>query len=303
MAESVSIQEVGLRDGLQMVKHTLPTVTKTEWIAAQAAVGFRAIEVTSFVPPALLPQFADAAEVMAAANKTPNLTAAALALNLKGAVNALAAGSPKLTFVLSASEAHNHSNVRCDTDVSLGVFSDVIAHAGDTETQIGVAIATSFGCSLQGDVSEDRVVELAQLLEQAGAREITLADTVGYANPAQVKRLFNRVAQRVKIPLAAHFHDTRAMGLANVVAALDAGVRSFDASLGGLGGCPFAPGASGNIATEDCVYLIESMGFSTGIDLDGLLDLRHQLADWLPDETLSGRLGVAGPARTFQSLN
>jgi hydroxymethylglutaryl-CoA lyase len=146
-------------------------------------------------------------------------------------------------------------------------------------------------------------VELAQLLEQAGAHKITLADTVGYANPGQVKRLFNRVTQLVKIPLAAHFHDTRGMGLANVVAALDAGVRSFDASLGGLGGCPFAPGASGNIATEDCVYLMESMGFSTGIDLDGLLDLRHQLANWLPDETLSGRLGVAGPARTFQSLN
>ncbi|MDG2404158.1 MAG: hydroxymethylglutaryl-CoA lyase [Paracoccaceae bacterium] len=303
MTERVCIQEVGLRDGLQMVKETLPTATKTEWITAQAAIGFKAIEVTSFVPPTLLPQFADAAEVMAAANKTPNLTAAALALNLKGAMNALAVGTPKLTFVLSASEAHNHSNVRCDTDVSLSVFSDVIAHAGATSTEIRAAIATSFGCSLQGDVSEDRVVDLAQLLEQAGAREITLADTVGYANPKQVNRLFSRVAQVVKVPLAAHFHDTRGMGLANVVAALDAGVRNFDASLGGLGGCPFAPGASGNIATEDCVYLIESMGFSTGIDLNGLLDLRLQLTDWLPGELLSGRLGVAGPARTFHSIH
>ena len=218
MTERVTIQEVGLRDGLQLVKDVMPTAKKTSWIAAQSAAGFNAIEVTSFVPPKLLPQFADAAEVMKMANKTPNLTAAALALNLKGAVNALAAGTQKLTFVLSASEAHNHSNVRCTTDASLATFSEVVAHANNRDAAIGVAIATSFGCSLQGEVDEDRVVELAQSLEQAGACEITLADTVGYANPAQVKRLFSRVAARVSVPLTAHFHDTRGMGLANVVA-------------------------------------------------------------------------------------
>ena len=301
MKERVNIQEVGLRDGLQLVKDVMPTAKKTSWIAAQSAAGFNAIEVTSFVPPKLLPQFADAAEVMTMANRTPNLTAAALALNLKGAVNALAAGTQKLTFVLSASEAHNHSNVRCTTDASLATFSDVVAHANNRDAAIGVAIATSFGCSLQGEVDEDRVVKLAQSLEQAGACEITLADTVGYANPAQVKRLFSRVAARVSVPLTAHFHDTRGMGLANVVASLDVGVRNFDASLGGLGGCPFAPGASGNIATEDCVYLLESMGYATGINLEALLDLRRQLADWLPNEPLLGRLDAAGPARTFRA--
>ncbi len=304
MTQSVSVREVGLRDGLQLITTVISTEIKGTWCAAQAAAGFGEIEVTSFVPPSVIPQFSDAPQVLADALKIDGLLATTLVPNLKGAIRAMACGAQKITFVLSASEEHNMANVRCTTDESLAMFAAIIDERrsrGMTDgTQISAAIATSFGCSIQGAVPQKRVVDIAAQLVAAGADEINIADTVGYANPAQVRRLIVDVQSVTgAVPVATHFHDTRGMGLANVTAAADVGIRRFDASLGGLGGCPFAPGASGNIATEDCIYLLESLGLDTGIELPALLDVRAKLEHWLEGETLEGRLLKAGPAKTF----
>jgi len=304
MKDSVFLREVGLRDGLQLVKTQLSTETKLAWISEQSKAGFSEIEVTSFVPPKLLPQFADAEELVVASNNLPNLRASALVLNIKGAIRALECGTKKVTFVLSASEMHNQSNVKCSSDDSLRMFFDILNLVKEKKynVEIAGAIATSFGCSIQGDVSEMRVIDLAGKMVAAGASEIILADTVGYASPKQVKRLFGMLNSIIgERHVAAHFHDTRGMGLANVVAAIDAGVRRFDSALGGLGGCPFAPGASGNIATEDCAYLLENMGFSTNVDFTKLLLLRKKLSSWLPNEKLEGRLDSARPAINFST--
>lgn len=305
MAETVTLREVGLRDGLQLIKDVLPTEIKLEWCRQQAAAGFREIEVTSFVPPSLIPQFADAAEVLAGAKTIPDLRASVLVPNLKGGMRALDHGAEKITFVLSASEEHNLSNVRKSTDASLAEFSELVSERksrGLTDrVELSCAIATAFGCSIQGEVPEARVLEIATQLAEAGADELNVADTVGYGNPLQVRTMFSVLPSHTGgVPIAAHFHDTRAMGLANVVAAAEAGIRRFDASLGGLGGCPFAPGATGNIATEDCVYLLESIGLGTGIDLDALLGVRANLDTWLPAERVEGRLMKAKPAKTYR---
>jgi len=305
MTDQASVREVGLRDGLQLVRTILPSGDKIDWCRRQAAAGFAEIEVTSFVPPSIIPQFADAAETLAGAQRIDGLLASVLVPNLKGAMLALDGGARKITFVLSASEEHNLANVRRTTDQSIEIFRSVVAERADRGLQndvtIAGVIATSFGCSIQGNVPERRVFQVAEHLLEAGADELNIADTVGYANPAQVRRILTGICQSAEpVPVAAHFHDTRGMGLANVTMALETGVRRFDASLGGLGGCPFAPGASGNIATEDCVYLLENLGIDTGIDLDRLLEVRRKLEDWLPGERLEGRLLKSGLARTFQ---
>jgi len=299
VADSVSIREVGLRDGLQLIATRLDTETKLAWIGAEAAVGFAEIEVTSFVPPAVLPQFADAAAVLSGSQAINGLLPSVLVPNFKGGMLAMDAGARKITLVLSVSESHNQANVRCSTEASLAMLETLLternARGGG---QIAVALATSFGCSIEGAISEARVISIAERLARAGVDEINLADTVGYGDPVQVERIFTNVSKAVgAIPLAAHFHDTRGLGLANVMAAFNAGVRRFDAALGGLGGCPFAPGASGNIATEDTVHLFDRLGVATGIDLAALLTVRGQLVDWLPAERLEGRLFKAGPAR------
>ena len=304
MSDQVILREVGLRDGLQLINTMLPTEDKIDWCRRQSACGFREIEVTSFVPPSIIPQFADAAETLAGAHQIEGLLATVLVPNLKGALLALDHGARKITFVLSVSEEHNLANVRRTTDESVDIFRQVIAERDrrgwKRDVCIAAVLATSFGCSIQGHVPESRVLEIAGQLIEAGADELNIADTVGYGNPAQVKRILQEVCRIAgTLPVAAHFHDTRGMGLANVVAALEAGVRRFDASLGGLGGCPFAPGASGNIATEDCFYLLESLGLSTGIACDALLEVRKHLEILLPNEKLEGRLLKAGPSKTF----
>lgn len=302
MPIDVIIREVGPRDGLQLVRKFMNTDTKLEWITQQVRTGFKEIEVTSFVPPKLMPQFSDAEEVIHASNNLPRLTASALAVNLKGGVRALQAGTSVVNFVLSASEAHSQSNARISTEAAIQVCYELIdwQKQNAPNSKIAVAIATSFGCSLQGNVDEYQVSKIAAQLAEAGPAEITLADTVGYANPSQVKRIFKAVAAEVQdVPLVGHFHDTRGLGLANVVAALDSGVQKFDTSLAGLGGCPFAPGASGNIATEDTVNMCETMGLRTGIDLYALMQLRKRFSLWLPDEALEGRMIKAGISSTF----
>jgi hydroxymethylglutaryl-CoA lyase len=304
MRERAGVREVGPRDGIQMVKIILSAEQKLAWCRTQAAAGMRYIEVTSFVPPHVVAQFADAAEVARGALAIPGLEPAVLVPNLKGAQRAFDIGVPKVNYVLSASEAHNLSNVRRTTDESIADFRRIVAERDARglkgKVQLSAGLATSFGCTIQGAVPEARVVEIAGLMAEAGAEEISLADTVGYGNPAQVRRLFGAVARVADgIPLAAHFHDTRGLGIANVTAAVEAGVRRFDASLAGLGGCPFAPGATGNINTEDCVFLLESLGFDTGIDIEKLIAVRAEVEAWLPGERFFGMVARAGLPKTF----
>ena len=280
MRPHATIREVGLRDGLQLVKSFLATERKIAWCREEAAAGLAEVEVTSFVPPSVVPQFADAAEVAQAAVAIDGLAVAALVPNLKGATRGFDAGVGKINVVLSASEAHNLANVRRSTAESVADFGRIIAErkARGLATKVVAGIATTFGCTIQGHVPEAQVLRLVESLAAAGADEIALADTVGYANPAQVKRIFSAVAAIFDKPIYAHFHDTRGLGLANVSAAVDAGITRFDASIGGLGGCPFAPGASGNIDTEDCAFLLESLGFNTALDIDKLVALRARVA-------------------------
>ncbi len=301
MRPHATIREVGLRDGLQLVKSILATERKIAWCREEVAAGLKEVEVTSFVPPSVVPQFADAAEVAQAAVAIDGLAVAALVPNLKGATRGFDAGVGKINVVLSASEAHNLANVRRSTAESVADFGRIIAErkARGLATKVVAGIATTFGCTIQGHVPEAQVLRLVESLAAAGADEIALADTVGYANPAQVRRIFSAVAAVFDKPIYAHFHDTRGLGLANVSAAVDAGITRFDASIGGLGGCPFAPGASGNIDTEDCAFLLESLGFDTGLDIDKLVALRARVAQWLPQERVGGMIAQAGLPKTF----
>ncbi len=305
MSQRAEVREVGLRDGLQLVKTVLSAEQKLEWCRRAATAGVPEIEVTSFVPPKVVPQFVDADAVAMGAVAIGGFTAAALVPNLRGAERAFETGVTKINYVLSASEAHNLANVRRSTQESLDDFFRIVARRDEIargRVSIGAGIATSFGCTISGAVSEKRVVEIAEQLARAGADEIILADTVGYGNPGQVERLVRAVVRAVgDVPVACHFHDTRGLGLANVVAALAAGVRRFDASLGGLGGCPFAPGATGNINTEDCVFLLESLGYDTGIDIDALVKLRESVESWLPGERFSGAIARVGLPKTFRA--
>lgn len=305
MSEQVWVREVGLRDGLQMVKTMLATERKLAWLRGAVAAGVPELEITSFVPPSSIPQFADAAEVAAGARQVSGAVLSALVVNLKGAVRAFDAGFAKVNYVVSASEAHSKANARRTTDEALDEFDRIVdeckARGLRGETTLGCGIATAFGCTIQGEVPEDRVAGVAARLARAGVDEIVVADTVGYGNPGQVRRIFTMVQEAADgRPVAAHFHDTRGLGLANVTAALEVGVRRFDASLAGLGGCPFAPGATGNINTEDCCFLLESLGLRTGIDIEALVTLRKQVESWLPDERVSGGVFRAGLPKTYR---
>ncbi|GAB5096226.1 hydroxymethylglutaryl-CoA lyase [Caballeronia sp. HLA56] len=299
---AVQIREVGLRDGLQMVRTILGAAQKLEWCARMVDAGVTDIEVTSFVPPKIVPQFADAVEVATGALAIEGLHAAALVPNLKGAQRAFDVGLNKVHYVLSASNEHNLKNVRRSTAESVEDFVRIAAARDELGRRVvlGAGVATAFGCTIAGEVDEGIVLGLVETLIEAGAQEITIADTVGYANPAQVYALMRRVMELAgPLPVACHFHDTRGLGLANVMAALDAGVRAFDSSLGGLGGCPFAPNATGNINTEDTVFMLEAQGMTTGIDIDKLLAIRETIAAWLPGEPFTGAIARAGLPKTF----
>jgi hydroxymethylglutaryl-CoA lyase len=292
----ILVSEVGPRDGLQSIARPMPTAVKHRWIAALAAAGIREIEVGSFVPPKLLPQMADAEDVVREAVKISGLTVLALAPNLKGAERGIAAGVHKLNFPVSASYEHSMANIRKTPDEAIAEVRKVRDLPRRVPT-IEVGISTAFGCSLQGAVSEDWVMQMAVLLVEAGAESVGLSDTAGCANPVQVKRMFRRLRTEIGDRAgAAHFHNTRGQGLANVVAALDAGVDTFDASQGGIGGCPYAPGATGNIVTEDLVSMLESMGLRTGIDLERLIAARVLIEEGLPGEPLYGHVPAARKA-------
>ena len=306
MGERVQIREVGMRDGLQSIAAIMPTETKLAWLEAEYAAGVREIEVSSFVPPKLLPQLADAEAVVRHALTLPGLTVSALIPNLKGAERGLALGVHEMNFVLSVSEGHNRANVRRSTEESIEDFRRVVAlcHTApeNERPRIGCGLATAFGCTIEGRVDEDRVRRIANEVAEAGADAVMLADTVGYGEPAAVDRVFRRVmADLAPLPVGGHFHDTRGLGLANVLAALNAGARSFDASLGGLGGCPFAPKATGNIVMEDLVFMLEAMGFATGVDLDRLVQVRELVHGFLPDVVQHGAIAKAGRPKNFRA--
>jgi hydroxymethylglutaryl-CoA lyase len=302
----VIVREMGLRDGLQMISTFVPTEAKLAWIRAELEAGVREIEVTSFVPPKLIPQFADAEEVTTRSMQLDGLTVMALVPNLRGAERAFALGVPVVDFVVSVSRTHNLKNVRREREASLEDFKRIV-EARDAaglkgRTRLGAGLSTALGCSYEGRIAVDEVRRCAAFLAEAGAEEIMVADTVGYADPLQVRQVFQAVqAETGDIPLVAHFHDTRGTGLANVAAALDCGIRRFDASLGGLGGCNFAPGASGNIVMEDLCFMLDSMGLRTGVDMASLLAAREIPAQHLGAASLSGALARAGLPNHYQT--
>ena len=302
----VLISEVGPRDGLQSVKTTMATADKCAWISALHAAGLREIEVASFVPARLLPQMADAAAVVRHALSLHGLTVMALVPNRRGAEAALAAGVQKLTLPVSASSAHSLANVRKTPAEMVAEGKDIVAMCRERapQVQIEAGVSTAFGCTLQGTVAEDDVLRLAEQLAAAGVDECGLSDTTGMANPAQVRRLFKRLFAAIGPKTgAAHLHTTRGLGLANCLAAYDVGVRTFDSSLAGLGGCPYAPGASGNVVTEDLVFMFEAMGLHTGVNIGRLMKARAVLQAGLPGEPMYGMTPEAGLPKGFVQGN
>jgi hydroxymethylglutaryl-CoA lyase len=306
----ILISEVGPRDGLQSVNSVMPTEAKKAWVKAEAEAGVREIEVGSFVPPKLLPQLADTGEIVEYARSIPGLQVAVLVPNFKGAENAIKAGAHKITIPLSVSETHSQANLRkthAQVLEEVVKIVDLIKTLPENERpHFEGGLSTAFGCTLEGHVPQAKVVEMAEKLVELGCSEVGLADTTGYANPLQVKNMVNAVwaaVGREKLK-GIHLHNTRGQGLANVMAALDIGLDTLDSSLGGLGGCPFAPGASGNIVTEDLVFLLDSMGLKTGINLDKLMSVRDIVTAALPDEQMYGFTPDASlPKGYVQTLN
>jgi hydroxymethylglutaryl-CoA lyase len=303
MAETVKVCEVGPRDGLQMAKGIMPTDLKERWIAAMAAAGLPEIEVGSFVPPRVNAAMADTDAVARASVRIPGLTVTALVPNLKGGQRAHEAGVHSVIIPVSASEAHSRANTNKGTFEQVAEAKALVdwVRAQERPMRVEAGCATAFGCSLEGIVSQARIVDVCSALAEAGVDTITLADTVGYGTPAEVRSRVRAVRAAVGDRLTKlHLHDTMGVGLANALVGLEEGIRSFDSALAGLGGCPFAPGASGNIVTEDLVFLLESMGFATGIDLDRLIETRAFLAEGIPDEKLLGNVAKAGVPKTFR---
>ncbi len=298
----VLISEVGPRDGLQSISSIMSTGQKYLWIKALYESGIKEIEVCSFVPSNLMPQMADASEIARYSKSLNKSTVLALTPNLKGAQLAIESGVDKLTVPVSASEAHSLANVKKTRQEMISEVKKIIDYKNQISPRVlvEVGISTAFGCTMQGAVQESEVISLAVELANLGVDDIGLSDTAGYANPAQVRRLFRQLKQNIGEKAgAAHMHNTRGLGLANCLAAYEEGVRTFDSSQGGLGGCPYAPGASGNVVTEDLVFMFESMGIKTGIDFDKLLRAREILISALPNEHVYGMTPLAGLPKGF----
>lgn len=305
----VVISEVGMRDGLQSLESIMPTSAKKQWIELEAAAGVPELEVGSFVPRNLLPQLADTAELVAHARAQDNLSVAVLVPNLKGAQAAIKAGADRITLPFSISESHSLANLRRTHEQMLLEVERIIAALAEVPREhrpsFEVGLSTAFGCTIEGPVSEDAVVRVAEQAVELGADEVGLSDTSGYADPAAVKRLTRKVWTAVGQDRmhGIHLHNTRGQGLANALAALEIGLTTLDSSLGGIGGCPFAPGASGNIVTEDLVFMLEAMGVNTGINLNKLLEVRTFVQEALPEEALYGFLSEAGLPKGFASAS
>ena len=301
--DSVVVREVGLRDGLQILPRVVPTAIKLEWLRAAHEAGLREIEVGSFVPAKLMPQLADTAELVAFARTLPGCVPSVLVPNVKGAERAIEAQAHAMLLPLSASHAHSLANLKRTPDEVLDDIRRIVdlRDAKGSDCRVEVGLSTAFGCTIQGRVEAAEVLRLVRAACDAGVDRIGLADTVGYADPLQVKTLFEQAFEVAGERLScAHFHDTRGLGAANAFAAWQAGIRRFDACTGGIGGCPHAPGASGNVATEDLAYLFASMGVATGLDFDKLMALRGRIAGWLDGEPLHGAIWRAGLPTTMR---
>lgn len=288
------VQEVAPRDGLQIEPTWVETADKIALINQLSRAGFSRIEAGSFVSPKAIPALRDGEQVFTGITRQPGVIYVALIPNRKGAQRALASGADELNLVMSASQTHNMANMRMRCEDSLAAFGQIVQDMSEVKVRLNGSIATTFGCPFEGRIDEDRVLQIVEAYQELGIQGITLADTTGMANPRQVDRLVRRVLQRVSpADLTLHFHNTRGLGLCNVLSAYEAGARRFDAALGGLGGCPFAPGASGNICTEDLVNLCAEIGIHTGIDLPLLLKLSQGLPALLGHE-VPGQLAKAG---------
>nr|WP_067294015.1 hydroxymethylglutaryl-CoA lyase [Marinobacterium profundum] len=295
--DRIVLREVGLRDGLQLVKSFPTTDDKIEWLRREHAAGVRHFEVGSFLPASRFPQFADVRAMIDATKQLLGAFASALTLNERGVEDALATGVDEIIFVVSATERHSQANTRRSRNEAVEMIRrvDAMRRSSANAPVLTVGIAMAFGCSIEGAVAQGEVLRLVDNCAEAGADVISLADTVGFAGPRDVATLSRQaLALLDDKPLCLHFHDTRGMAVANAAAALDAGVRILDGSLGGLGGCPFAPGATGNIVFEDMAFLCESMGFETGIDIAALMEARAVVERSMPDEPLQGGIARAG---------
>ena len=293
-SDTLIVQEVSPRDGLQIEPTWVETVDKIALIDQLSVAGFSRIEAGSFVSPKAIPALRDAEQVFQGITRKPGVIYVALIPNLKGAQRAIESRADELNLVMSASQTHNLANMRMRCEASLSAFGDIVSFATDHPVRLNGSIATTFGCPFEGKIDEDRVLQIVEAYQALGIQGISLADTTGMANPRQVERLVKRVLERVSASdLTLHFHNTRGLGLCNVLAAYEAGARRFDAALGGLGGCPFAPGASGNICTEDLVNLCEEVGIATGIDLPHVLQMSRRLPALLGHE-LPGQVAKAG---------
>lgn len=305
MGIDITISEVGPRDGLQSIKQIMPTEAKKTWIKAQFEAGTPEIEVGSFVPPKLLPQMADSTEIVEYASRLDGLVVATLVPNLKGLENAVAAGAHKVSIPFSMSESHSLKNVRKSHPQMLEEITRCVAYLESLpelqRPMFEVGLSTAFGCTIEGAVPEERVISMAEKVIEIGADEVGLSDTTGYGNPAQLRRLVHGIwdacgEERLK---GVHLHNTRGQGLANALMAVELGITTLDSSLGGIGGCPWAPGASGNIVTEDLVFLLEAMGLNTGIDLEKLMAVRELVQTALPGEPMYGFIPDAGLPKGF----
>ena len=298
--------EVVTRDGFQMESEFIPTDTKVALIDALSACGYAKIEVTSFVSPKAIPMLRDADEVMGRIQRLPGVEYTVLVPNLRGAERAFEAKADELNLVMSMSQSHNQANLRMSMDNSFAALSDIIKRA-EGLAAVNVSLSCAFGCPMEGDVPEAVVLSHAQRFADAGVRGLTICDTTGMAHPGQVQRMAEVLRQRFEqLQLTMHFHNTRGMGLANVLAAAQSGITRFDGSLGGLGGCPYAPGASGNVCSEDAIHMLDAMGHNTGMDVDRLLELARQLPQIVGHAVLgqaakAGRITDLHPAPTAQS--
>src|ERR1700730_4446960 len=295
--DRVSLREVGLRDGLQLVKTFPSTAAKQRWMREEYGAGVRHFEIGSFLPASTFPQFADVREIVRTVAARPGAHGIALALNERGVNEALASGVAEIASVVSATEEHSQANANRSRESAIANVRRLceLRDASPHRPIVNAAISMALGCSIVGPVDPKEVIGLAEKLYEAGVDMVAVADTVGYAGPTQVGELTKAVVRIAgSKPVCVHLHDTRGMGIANASAALDAGARVLDGSLGGLGGCPFAPGATGNVVFEDLVFLCESKGFSTGIDIDRLVAVRSILRSEMPGETLYGGLARAG---------
>jgi len=296
-SDKVTLRDVSLRDGLQLIREIPSTASKIEWMRGEYTAGVRHFELGSFLPATRMPQFADIREMIDAASKLDGAHSAALALNDRGATDAIETAVGEIVCVVSATEEHSNANARRSRADAIDLIRRTaeLSRSSDRKPLVSAGIAMSFGCSIAGEVSQDEVIRLAESCFEAGADIVGIADTVGFAGPGQIQSLCERMTKLCgDTPFNVHLHDTRGMGVANASAALDAGARILDGSLGGLGGCPFAPGASGNVVMEDLVFLCESKGFRTGIDLDALIAVREIPQREMPGEQLHGAMARAG---------